>query len=360
MAADQESRGDRSSGPQNISTLPSREQLQALNLLIGGYRVSQAIYVAAALNIPDLLAQGPRTSDELAQATGTHAGALYRVLRLLAGVGLCEEVAPHLFGLTSLGAALRADVPGSLRSMALMHLDSWKWEPWGHLLDSVRTGQTAFEQVRGVEVFAYLEEHPETARLFQEAMTGNTARSGRALTQAYDFSGVGHLVDVGGGRGLLLATILREHPAMRGVLFDRPSVVDAARETLEVAGVADRCEIVGGDFFEAVPAGGDAYVLRQVLHDWDDAHAAQILAYCRRAMGGTSGKLLVVEAAIASDYRQALPVLLLDLEMLVNFGGLQRTEDEYQALFAQAGFQLSAVIPLGDAGQFSVFEGTPL
>lgn len=357
MATGQQGQSD----PSNVSrTLPSAEHFRALMLLIGGYRISQAIRVVAALALPDLLADGPKTSDALAAATGMHAGALSRVLRLLAGVGLFDEVGPREFDLTPLGAALRTDMPGSLRSTALMHVDEPRWASWAYLLHSVRTGQTAFEHVHGMGIFTYLEEHPEAAQTFQEAMTSNTTRSGAALTRAYALADVGYLVDVGGGQGLLLATILLAYPAMKGVLFDQPSVVATARATLEAAGVAGRCEIVGGDFFEAVPEGGDVYVLRQILHDWDDARAIRILSNCRTAIGNAAGKVLVIEAMIASNLQEALPALHLDMEMLVTFGGLQRTEEEYRALFSAAGFRLSAVTPLDVLGQFSVFEGTPL
>jgi len=207
---------------------PAPDQLQALYQLMGGYRVSQAIYVVAQLGIADLLKDGPRGSDDLAGATGAHAETLHRVLRFLTGVGLFSEVAPGRFALTPLGAGLRADVPGSIRPMTLMLLDYSVWQPWGHLLHSVRTGETAFEHVHGLGRFDYLAAHPDTGALFNAAMTGNTAWSGTAITAAYDFAGIDRLVDVGGGHGLLLATILRAHPDLRGVLFDRPAVVAGA------------------------------------------------------------------------------------------------------------------------------------
>jgi hypothetical protein len=253
---------------------------------------------------------------------------------------------------------LRSDVPGSMGAMALMHLDAPKWQSWGDLLYSVRTGEMAFPHVHRIEIFEYLRQHPDAATIFQQAMTANTARSGAAITQAYDFSGAGRIIDIGGGHGLFLATILRATPAARGVLFDQPDVVQGASATLAAAGVTDRCEIAGGDFFAEVPQGGDIYLLRQIIHDWDDARARLILANCRRAMPA-SGKVLVVESAISDNYRQSLSVLQLDLEMLVNYGGLQRTADEYHALFAAAGLKLGNVIPLGDASQFSVFEALP-
>ena len=271
---------------------PSREQLQHLYQLLHGYRVSQAIYVAARLGIADLLKDGPRGSDDLAGATGAHADTLRRVLRFLAGVGLFDEVTPGRFALTPLGAGLRGDVPGSIRPMTLMLLDYTGWQPWGHLWHSVRTGETAFAHVHGLGRFDYLAAHPDTGAIFNAAMTGNTAWSGTAITDAYDFAGIGRLVDVGGGHGLLLATVLRAHPDMRGVLFDRPDVVAGAGATLAGAGVADRCERVGGDFFTDILPDGDAHILRQIIHDWDDARATAILANCRRALPAR-GRLLV-------------------------------------------------------------------
>lgn len=338
---------------------PSHEQLRELYRLIGGYRVSQGIYVVARLGIADLLKDGPLSSNALAEATGSYEPALYRLLRFLTGAGLFREVAPAHFALTPLGAGLRADVSGSLAPNVLMLLDDVHWSAWGELLYSVQTGKTAFGHVHEMEFFDYLGEHPEPAAVFHRAMTSSTARSGAAVTQAYDFSGIRKLVDVGGGHGLFLATILQAHPAMRGVLFDRPEVIRGAAATLEAAGIADRCDIVGGDFFTAVPPGGDAYLLRQIIHDWNDAQAAAILTQCRHVMQA-SGRLLVIERAVPPDYSQGHGALHLDMEMLVNLGGLQRTDAEYGRLFEAAGLQLRAVVPLGDADQFSVYEGVPL
>jgi hypothetical protein len=335
---------------------PSPEQIRQLYQLVSGYRVSQAIYVVAKLGIADLLADGPEGSDELSRSTDTNEPALYRVLRFLTGVGLFDEIAPRRFALTALGAGLRTDAPGSITPMTLMLLEPCHWQPWGDLLHSVRTGEPAFDHVHGMGTFDYLREHPDSGELFHRAMTSNTARSGDAITRAYDFSGVRSLVDVGGGHGLLLATVLRAYPAMRGVLFDLPEVVAGAAPALEAAGIADRCAVVGGDFFAAVAPGGDAYVLRQIIHDWDDARAAAILTNCRRAMRD-GGMVLVVERAIAPDHRQAMAELHLDMEMLVNVGGIQRTEAEHRALFAASGLRLSAVVPLGDTQHYSVYEG---
>lgn len=334
------------------------EQRQQLFNLMTGYRVSQAIYVVSTLDIAGLLANGPRTNEDLAEATGTQAGVLYRVLRFLAGVGLFDEVAPHRFALTPLGSGLRGDVSGTIRPTTLMLLDEYHWQPWKELLHSVRTGETAFNHVHGMGFFDFLRDHAEAAANFNEAMTSNTAQSGTAITEAYDFSGISRLADIGGGHGRLLATVLHAHPSMRGLLFDDSEVVAGAPLVLEAAGVADRCEIVSGDFFESVPGGCDAYVLRQIIHDWDDTQATRILENCRRAMQ-VQHKLLVIERRISSDYRESLQVLHIDMEMLVTLGGHQRTDEEYRVLFAAAGFDLRGITPLHDAAQYCVFEGVP-
>jgi hypothetical protein len=331
----------------------TREQIQTLNQLIGGYRVSRAIAVAVGLGIPDPLASGSQKVDDLAHATETHPGALYRVLRLL--VGLFEETAPRASRLTPLGHGLRSAVPGSMGSTALMRLDSARWRSWDDLLYSVRAGAIAFPRVHAVEIFDYLRDHPAAA-IFQRAMTANMARSGAAITQAYDFSGVERMVDSGGGPSL--ATILQAYPTPIGVLFDQPEVVVGATRTLAAAGVAARCKIACGDFFSEVPQGGDRYLLRQIIHDWDDERAILILANCRRSMPA-SGRIRVIEGMMSEDYQQSLPVLQLDLETLVNYGGLQRAKDEYRALFTAAGFRLGRVIPLDDPGQASAYEALP-
>jgi len=294
----------------------------------------------------------------LAAATHTDEAALYRVLRLLTGVGLFEEVAPHHFALTGLGAGLRVDVSGSIRPITVNILDEPRWQAWGQLLHSVRTGEIGFDHYHGMGLFDYLGAHPANAASFNRAMTSNTALSGTAITRAYDFSGVRRLVDIAGGHGLLLATILQAYPAMRGVLFELPEVVAGASAVLREMGVADRFDVVGGNFFSDVIPSGDAYILRQIIHDWDDPRATAILANVRCAMQG-AGKVLVVERTIAADYRQALSVLHLDVQMLVLLGGCERTEAEYGALFAASGLQLSAVVPLGDTEQFSIYEGVP-
>ena len=324
------------------------EPRDRLLALVRGYRISQSIYVATRLGIPDLLADGPREVDELAQATRSHPDSLRRVLLFLAGVGVLEKVGPDRFALAPMGAALRKGVPGSLQPAVLFLLNESHWRPWGHLLHSVRTGETAFDHVHGASLFDYLAQHPEVSALFNQGMVGNSPAHARLVAASYDFSGMRMVIDVGGGRGRLLATILARHPHLSGILLDQTHVIDSARETLEEAGVSGRCELVGGNFFEAVPKGGDAYILRNIIHDWQDDQAVAILTTCCRAMAA-GARLLLVERELADDPRAALLVLHADLEMLVNVGGRERTTEEYAALFARSGLRLARTISLGNA-----------
>jgi hypothetical protein len=322
------------------------ESRQRLLTLVRGYRISQAIYVATRLGIPDLLADGPREIDELAHATGSHPPSLRRVLTLLAGVGVLDEVGPRRFALTPVGGLLRTGVPGSLRPSVLFLLSESHWRPWGHLLHTVSTGETAFDHVHGTNIFDYLAGHPDVATLFNAGMAGNSPDHARLIAATYDFSRMRTVVDVGAGRGRLLSTILERYPHLRGILFDQPHVIEDARQIVAEAGVAGRCELVGGSFFEAVPAGGDAYILRNIIHDWDDDQAVAILTNCRRAMV-EGARLVLVERYIADDPHEALPVLHADLEMLVNVGGLERTTDEYATLLARSGLRFAQTISLG-------------
>lgn len=327
---------------------PSGAGRERLLSLIRGYRITQAIYVAARLGIPDILANGPRDIDELAQETGSHLPSLRRVLSFLAGAGVLDKVGPSSFALTEVGFALRTGVPGSVRANVLFSLNEAHWRPWGHLLHTVRTGETAFEHVHGASLFDYLAGNPEEADLFNKGMAGNSPAHANLVAASYDFSGTSRVVDVAGGRGRLLATILERNPHLRGVLFDLPHVVESARDLFAEAGVIDRCEFVAGDFFETVPGDGDAYFLRNIIHDWQDDRAAAILATCRRAMPNHA-RLVLVERYLPDDPREALLVRHADLEMLVNVGGRERTTKEYASLLARSGLNLARTIPLGSA-----------
>jgi hypothetical protein len=322
--------------------------------MMTGYWVSQALYVAAKLGIADLLVDGPVTCDSLATATRTHAPSLQRTLRALASVGVFSEVAPGQFALTPLARLLRSATPDSMRALAIMYAEE-QYRAWADMLHSVRTGQPAFEHQFGMGVFEYFAKNPEASAVFNEAMTGWTAQLAGAVVDAYDFSPFGTVIDVGGNQGTLLTAILRRHPSARGVLFDLPHVVASAEPVLVKAGVDDRCARIGGDFFEAVPNGGDAYVLASILHDWDDSRCTAILTRCRSAMPA-HGKLLIIELVLPPGNEPFFGKWL-DLHMLVMAGGRERTVSEYATLLSVGGFELSRVVPT-QAGA-SIVEAVP-
>jgi len=323
--------------------------------MTNAFQVSQAIYVAATLGIADLLEDGPKSADELAKTTGTHAPTLYRLLRALASVGIFIETDGR-FGMTPLAEYLSTDTPGSLRKFVMLIGQQSFWRSWGHLLHSVRTGEPAFPEVYGMAPWEYWADHPEEDAVFKAAMTSLSSGVVAAVVRSYDFSGIGVLLDVGGGEGALLATILAANPSLRGILFDQPHVVGTVGALLERAGVADRCEVVGRSFFEAVPTGADAYLLKSVIHDWDDAAATEILRACRSAMDDR-GKLLVVERIIQPG-NDPDPAKFSDLNMLVIPGGQERTADDFELLYAEAGYKLSNIIHTGSP--YNIIEGTPV
>lgn len=330
------------------------QPIEALLQMIVGTWVSRAIYVAAELGIADLLKDGPHSSEELATATGVDARSLYRVLRALASVGVFAEGSPGYFELTLLAECLQSDRSDSLRAYALKFGQAWDWQPWGYVLESVKTGKPVFKNVFGMEIFEYLAENPEAARIYNEAMSSFSEKRSAAITASYDFSSICNLVEVGGGRGSLLASILNTNLAMKGVLFDLPHVIEAARQLIEAEGLLERCKLVAGNFFESVPSGGDAYILKHIIHDWGDEQALAILKNCHHAMP-EQGKLLVVEMVIPSGNEPFFGKLL-DLQVLVNYqGGCERTEAEYQALFETAGFSLTKIVPT--VSPLSVIEG---
>jgi O-methyltransferase/methyltransferase family protein len=324
--------------------------------LVNGYQVSQAIHVAAALGIADLLADGARSSDDLAQQAGVDADTLYRLLRALASVGVLHEDDGRLFSLTPVGERLRSDVPGSLHGWAVFVGQPTFWQAWSNLLYSVQTGENAFRHVHGQDVWSYRAERPDESAIFDAAMKSRTGASNAALVEAFDFSRFGTLVDVGGGNGALLASVLASQPALQGVLFDQAHVVAGAGPVLEAAGVADRCRIESGSFFETVPEGGDAYLLKWIIHDWEDEESIAILRVVRAAMS-TEARLLIVERDLGAPNADA-PSKFSDLNMLVAPGGRERTEDEYAALFESAGFRL--VGATRTSSELVVFEGEPV
>ncbi len=314
--------------------------------MVTGYYVSRAIYVAAKLGIADLLAEGARSHDKLAEVTGTQADSLRRVLRLLASADVFAEEEDGKFALTPIGACLRSGVPGSMRAAALL-FGGITQQAWGDLLHSVETGEPAFRRAFGMEPFDYMAAHPDEAANFDAAMANFSRHIATEVAAAYDFSPFRRVVDVGGGNGALLAGILGANPTLTGIVFDLPDVAARAREQMRELGLADRCEIAGGDFFKQVPGGGDAYLLKHVIHDWNDERAIEILKTCRRAMGAEA-RLLLVEGVYPSRIDQSdesRGAAANDVNMLVCTGGRQRSEAEFRRLYEAAGFRLTRVVP---------------
>jgi SAM-dependent methyltransferase len=329
----------------------------ALFQMIAGHYLSRAIYVAAKLGIADLLSKGPQHYEELAKATETHAPSLNRLLRLLAAAGVFAEKENGRFELTPIGEWLRSDIPASRRASALLFAGPMVDKAWGDLHYSIQTGGIAFDHAFGMNAFQYIGQHPEEAAVFNQAMTSSTTQAAAAVTAAYDFSAFGTIADIGGGHGVLLATILKAYPALRGILFELPHAIEGGQKQMETAGLTARCQVVGGDFFQSVPNGSDAYILKSVIHDWDDDRSIAILKNCHRAMP-PGGKLLLVEIALATRIVPSAANLIAtgsDVNMLVAAGGRERTEAEFRALLEAAGFKLTRIIPTESL--VSVIEG---
>jgi hypothetical protein len=327
---------------------------EAILQILNAVRVSQCIHLAAKLGIADFLDEGPKTCDELALETNVHAGSLYRVMRMLAGFGIFREEPGGRFALTPLAEPLRSDAQDSIRDWALISGDEFLWKPWGAVLESVRSGSSAFRHVFGQDAFEYMQQEQEAAQLFDRAMRSVSAGKFKAVAEAYNFAGVQTLVDVGGGTGGLLITILKANPELKGILADVPHVVGRAKGEIAGAGLAARCRCVEIDMFQSVPQGADAYIMGSVIHDWDDERSIQILRNCRRAMSA-GGKILLVELGMAPPNEPHLSKLA-DVQMLVmTEGGRERTEEEFRVLYDAAGFRLTRVV--ATQSPWSVFEG---
>lgn len=328
-----------------------RDRDEALNRMIVGSWVTQAIYVAAETGVADLLAAGPQTAEKLAGMTGLHGGSLYRVLRALASIDIFREDEEGRFSLTPMGMLLASNAPGSKRSLARMAGAEF-YRSWGGLLSSVETGTAAFDKVFGKSFFQYMGENPGRWQIYDAAMNGSHDGETAPVLDAYDFRSFRKIVDIGGGNGAALAMLLLRYTEVQGVLFDLPEVAARAREVVDRAGVLSRCRIVGGDFFESVPASGDAYLLRHVIHDWEDREAVAILKNCRDAMH-PGGRVLVVETVIPPGNDPCFGKWL-DLMMLV-VGGRERTENQYREIFSAAGLRLTRIVPT--VHEVSVIEG---
>ena len=343
-------------GAPDFRTLPGQtDTLPKLFRMATAYWASQTIYVTAKLGLADALAVHPKSLGELATELRADIDSLGRLVRVLIDLGVCAIDGDGRIDLTDVGAPLQSRIPGSLHSMVLT-LGEEHYQAWGRLIDSIRSGRPGFNGVFGNPLFEYLKSNPAANQTFNQAMDDFTSQVALAVTIAYDFSGIQTLADIGGGRGALLSKILKSNPSMLGILFDSSHVIEGAVRHIENEGLQGRCETVAGSFFESVPRGADAYILKNVLHDWDDERAVIILKNCRRAMGKES-RLLLLEVV--------QPVLddssfggLLDLNMLVMSGGRERTTDEYRKLFDESGFRLTQVIPT--VALVSILEARPL
>lgn len=331
------------------STIPPAVQIFDL---LNGFMRSQAIYVAAKLGLADLLKEGARNVDNLAKLTKVNADALYRLLRALSSIGIFVEKESKIFELTPMAETLQRNLPISLRPYALLVGDSCWWHSWGDLLYSVKTAKPAFDHLFNVNYDAYLEMNSEFAQTFQECMNSISQVHNPAIVNSYDFSKFRKVVDIGGGHGELLATIKMAYPNIEGILFDQPHVIKEIRHSSKKS--TPSFKIVGGDFFKEVPAGGDLYLLKQILHDWHDEAAQKILKNCRNALL-PDGRILVIESVLGRGDSQYIEKFF-DLHMLVTSnGGRERTESEYRTLFETAGFKLNRLIRT--ASSYSIIEG---
>jgi hypothetical protein len=322
---------------------------QMMQFILGNW-ISKPIYVAAELGIADMVADRPKSIDELAHMSKTHGPSLYRVMRALASVGIFLETSERSFELTPMAECLKR---GAMRSIAVMFNSDWHDKAWENLLYSVRTGDVAFDKAHGKPVFDWLKEHPRAAEIYNEANAIKAMTSHRAIIDAYDFSNIARLTDVGGGHGALMAEILGANPAMKGVVAELPAVVQDAREFIRTRGLETRCEVIECDFFKGIPPGSDAYLMSHILHDWNDEVCYTILKNCHKAMKPGS-TLLVVETVIPPGNEFSIAKLL-DLEVFVMGGGRERTEKEFRDLFQSSGFTLSRVVPTPES--IFVIEG---
>jgi hypothetical protein len=320
---------------------PPRDVMVDLTI---GHWIARLTYVAAKLKLADLLKDGPRTVEQLATAASVQVPALYRVLRALASVGIFAETKGRRFKLTPLAATLQTGIQGSLHAWTLMINEKYVWDSWEELLHGVKTREIPFVKAHGVMPFEYLERHPEDLAVFGESMTSLSGTENPAIASAYNFSKIETLVDVGGGHGSLLATILRANPNLHGVLFDQASVIARAQQDhyVTAAGISERCTLKAGSFFEEVPAGGDAYIMKYILHDWNDEQAVNILRNCRAAMT-EKGRILIVDNVIPPGNDRSWGKLV-DIQMLV-IGGRERTKKEFAAMLVEAGLKLRRIVP---------------
>lgn len=328
----------------------------ALLQMITGYWQTQCVYVAAKLGIADCLKDGAKHYQELAKELGTQDKTLFRLLRALASLGVFAETEPGFFTLTPIACYLQTDVPGSFRAIAVMNGEE-HYQVWGELLHSIKTGEPAFEHRYGMNIFQYLDQNPEAAKIFDDGMTSYSSTEEPALLSSYDFSASQTLIDIGGGNGTFLTSILQANPHLQGILFDLPHVIKNAELMIKSSRVSDRCTLVEGDFFNSLPDGIDVYIFKHIIHDWDDDLAIAMLKQCRQVIPPT-GKLLIVEQVISPGNDPSIGKLL-DLNMLVVApGGCERTEAEHRKLLEKSSFRLNRIVPT--QSPTSIIEAFPI
>lgn len=327
----------------NTSTQTALNPTEQMLQMMSGLWVTRGLYVAAKLGISDLLKDGTKTVDELAAATETHTDSLYRILRMLAMVGVYNEAEGKRFSLTPLSETLITDAPGSLRPGVIAEMGEVHYDAWGNIMQSVKTGEIAFDSHFGKDIWEYFAADPEKAQNFNRYMASNSEPLNQAISTVYDFSNVSKLVDVGGGLGGMISAILAANPNVKGMVYDAPQVVEKSKEFLAAKGLADRCESLGGDFFESVPSGGDVYSMRWILHDWEDQKSLKILENIKKVLPA-DGKLLLAEAVVPETNEPHYSKFF-DLIMLTMTGGRERTETEWRELLGKAGYKIDRIIP---------------
>jgi ubiquinone/menaquinone biosynthesis C-methylase UbiE len=335
---------------------PQLSPVETMLQMMSGFWISRGLWIAAKLGIADLLKDGDKSVEELAAATETHPGSLFRVLRMLASVGVFEQKGEDRFAITPLSELLLSDAPFSLRSGIIAEMGEVHYDSWGNILHSVKTGEIAFDNKFGMNVWQYFEKDPAKAQNFNKWMVDSSASVGQPIVEAYDFGKSQKIIDLGGGLGSMISAILKANQNLSGVLFDAPSVIEKAKDYLAANGVSDRCETIGGNFFEAVPEGGDLYYMRWIIHDWDDDLSIKILKNIRQVIPA-DGKLLLLEAVVPDDNKPHFSKFM-DLIMLAMTGGCERTAKQYEALLEKAGFKVTNVIPTNSF--MSIVEAVPV
>ncbi|MFX1376305.1 MAG: methyltransferase [Promethearchaeota archaeon] len=310
---------------------------------IAGKTYTHVVSVVAKLGIADLLANGPKSVEDLSIATETHAPSLYRVLRVLDRMGVFSEESPGIFSLTKASEFLKTGSPFSVKDWAILNGSEWHSRSWMNLLYSVKTGKPSFWEIYGMKGFEYFKRNQEDYEVLNNAMTFFSRGQAKRIVNSYDFSKFRTIVDVGGGYGYLLTEILKRNPSLQGILYELPEATDGARKTIEKENLLNRCRVVGGDFFQSVPKGADAYIMKYIIHDWSDDNARLILQNCRESIS-PNGKLLVVDKVIS--LKSGLnDEIMGDIEMMILGEGRERTESEFRELFNSTGFELTNIIP---------------